>query len=52
MDFARVADIVAGFLGAQRQPVAVVGAFGLHAWGLVRATLDMFRERGTPEGVG
>jgi hypothetical protein len=41
VDFARVADIVAGFLEAQRQPVAVVGAFGLHAWGLVRATLDI-----------
>ncbi|OFV85909.1 MAG: hypothetical protein A2V74_04410 [Acidobacteria bacterium RBG_16_70_10] len=41
MDFARVAGLVAGFLEDRGCPVAVVGAFGLHAWGLQRATLDL-----------
>ena len=41
MDFARVAEIVVAFLEQRSLPVAVVGAFGLHAYGLPRATVDL-----------
>ncbi len=41
MDFARVFDHVAGFLGARGLPCAVVGGLALHAWGLSRATFDL-----------
>ena len=41
VDFVRVADSVVSFLEERGEPVAVVGAFGLFAWGLQRATLDL-----------
>ena len=41
MDFGRVFATVAGFLEDEGFPVAVVGAFGLHAFGITRATQDL-----------
>ncbi len=41
MDFARVADLVAGFLSGEGVRFALVGAFGLHAYGFSRATSDL-----------
>ena len=41
MDFARVLRIVASLFEEQRVLYAVAGAFGLHAYGLTRATLDL-----------
>ncbi len=36
-----VAEIVVSFLESKNEPVAVVGAFGLFAWGLQRTTFDL-----------
>ena len=41
MDFGRVFATIAGFLEAEGFPFAVVGAFGLHAFGVTRATQDL-----------
>ncbi len=41
MDFGRVFATVSGFLEGEGFPVAVVGAFGLHAFGVTRATRDL-----------
>ncbi|MEP6471505.1 MAG: hypothetical protein ABJC28_05780 [Acidobacteriota bacterium] len=41
MDFARVIDLVSGFFDREKFPFAVIGAFGLHAYGLTRATTDV-----------
>jgi hypothetical protein len=41
MDFGRVFSTVAAFLEGEGFPVAVVGAFGLHAFGITRATQDL-----------
>jgi hypothetical protein len=41
MDLGRVFATVSGFLEAEGFPVAVVGAFGLHAFGITRATQDL-----------
>ena len=41
MDFGRVFSTVAGFLEGEGFPVAVVGALGLHAFGVTRATQDL-----------
>lgn len=41
MDFAKVVDAVAGFLEREGAPVALAGAFALHAYGLARATNDL-----------
>ncbi len=41
MDFARVIKEVAGFFERERFPFAVIGAVGLHAYGLSRATSDL-----------
>ena len=41
MDFAKVVDAIAGFLEREDAPLALAGAFALHAYGLSRATSDM-----------
>jgi len=41
LDFGRVFATVAAFLDGEGFPVAVVGAFGLHAFGITRATQDL-----------
>lgn len=41
MDFPRVIDLVSGFFEREKLPFAVIGAFGLHAYGLTRATTDL-----------
>jgi hypothetical protein len=41
LDFAKVLDLLTGFFERERSPFAVVGAFGLHAYGLTRATTDL-----------
>jgi predicted nucleotidyltransferase len=41
LEFAKVIANVAGFLEQQRCRFAVIGAFGLHAYGLARATQDV-----------
>ena len=41
MDFARTFDLVARFLDEEGFSLAVVGALGLHAYGLTRATTDV-----------
>ena len=41
LDFGRVFATIAGFLEAEGFPFAVVGAFGLHAFGVTRATQDL-----------
>ena len=41
MDFAKVIRIVADFFGREGYAYAVIGAFGLHAYGLTRATSDL-----------
>ena len=41
MDFARVIGLVAGFFEGEKFPYAVIGAFGLHAYGMSRATSDL-----------
>ena len=41
MDFPRVIGILADFFEREQLPFAVVGAFGLHAYGLTRATTDL-----------
>ena len=41
MDFARVLSTLAEFLEGEGIPYAVVGAFGLQAYGLGRATMDV-----------
>ncbi|MEO8349380.1 MAG: hypothetical protein ABI610_10740 [Acidobacteriota bacterium] len=41
MDFPKVIDNVAGFFERENLPFAVIGAFGLHAYGLTRATTDV-----------
>ncbi len=41
MDFARVIRQLTGFFERERSRFAVIGAFGLHAYGLTRATSDL-----------
>lgn len=41
MDLARVVERIAAFLEGERVSFAVVGALGLHAYGVSRATLDL-----------
>ena len=41
MDFERVLGIVSGFFERDGAPFAVIGAFGLHAYGRTRATQDI-----------
>ncbi len=41
MDFSRVVAEVAGFLEGEKAPFAIVGAMGLHAYGLSRLTVDL-----------
>ena len=41
MDFVRVAKTLADFFHEKRYPFAVVGAFGLSAYGMIRATQDL-----------
>jgi hypothetical protein len=41
VDFGKVLDTLLGFLEREGIPAAVVGAFGLQAHGLARATLDL-----------
>lgn len=41
MEFAKVLAAVAGFLKQEACRFAVIGAFGLHAYGLTRATQDL-----------
>lgn len=41
MDFRRVIDTLAEFFEQEKLPYAVIGAFGLHAYGLTRATTDV-----------
>ena len=41
MDFARIYGRVAEFLEARGFPLAVVGGWGLHAYGITRATFDL-----------
>lgn len=41
MDFEKVIDLVSGFFEQEKLPFAVIGAFGLHAYGLTRATTDI-----------
>ena len=41
MDFAMVIDLLSGFFEREKLPFAVIGAFGLHAYGLTRATTDV-----------
>jgi hypothetical protein len=41
LDFAKVLGTLASFFGREGYRYAAVGAFGLHAYGLARATLDL-----------
>lgn len=41
MDFAKVIDLLSGFFEREKVPFAVIGSFGLHAYGLTRATTDV-----------
>ncbi len=41
MDFEKVIDLLSGFFEREELPFAVIGAFGLHAYGLTRATTDV-----------
>jgi hypothetical protein len=41
VDFGRVLQTIAEFFDRTRFPYAVIGAFGLHAYGLSRGTFDM-----------
>ena len=41
MDFGRVVETLAEFFEREKLPYAVIGAFGLHAYGLTRATIDV-----------
>ncbi len=41
MDFAKVLRTISGFFHQQGFPYALIGAFGLHAYGLTRATRDL-----------
>jgi hypothetical protein len=41
LDFGKVIDLLAGFFEREKFPFAVIGAFGLHAYGLTRATTDL-----------
>ena len=41
MDLERVVPLVVDFLAAEGHPVALVGALGLHAHGVTRATIDL-----------
>ena len=41
MDFGKVIDLLSGFFEREKLPFAVIGAFGLHAYGLTRATTDV-----------
>jgi len=41
LDFEGVLGLVGGFLDTERFPYAIIGAFGLHAYGLTRATNDL-----------
>lgn len=41
MDFGKVLGMLASFFEREGHRYAVVGAFGLHAYGLARATLDL-----------
>ena len=41
MDFSKVVAAIAGFLERERAQFAVIGAFGLHAYGISRATSDL-----------
>lgn len=41
VDFGRVIGTLADFFEREKLPYAVIGAFGLHAYGLTRATGDV-----------
>jgi hypothetical protein len=41
LDFGKVIDLLSGFFEREKFPFAVIGAFGLHAYGLTRATTDL-----------
>jgi hypothetical protein len=41
LDFGKVIDLLSGFFEREKLPFAVIGAFGLHAYGLTRATTDV-----------
>jgi hypothetical protein len=41
VDFRRVIEMVADFFEREKLPFAVIGAFGLHVYGLTRATTDV-----------
>lgn len=41
MDFARILKTIAAFFREGNYPFALIGAFGLHAYGLSRATRDL-----------
>jgi hypothetical protein len=41
VDFGRVIETLAEFFEREKLPYAVIGAFGLHAYGLTRATTDV-----------
>ena len=41
VDFVHAFDLVASFLEGRGFPVALIGGFGLHAYGITRATFDL-----------
>lgn len=41
MNFPKVIDLLVDFFEREKVPFAVIGAFGLHAYGLTRATTDL-----------
>jgi hypothetical protein len=41
LDFPKVIDLLTEFFEREKLPFAVIGAFGLHAYGLTRATTDL-----------
>jgi len=41
MDFSRAVTLVADFLQSRNHPFALIGAFALQAYGMVRATVDV-----------
>jgi hypothetical protein len=41
VDFPKVLDLVTEFFEREKLPFALIGAFGLHAYGLTRATTDL-----------
>ena len=41
LDFARILGMIAAFFRAENYPFGLIGAFGLHAYGLSRATHDL-----------